>query len=80
MHRATVLLWVSTVVAFCVALIAGGAVGAEAEITASIPAGVPMWGPGRDLAWFSGSPLGFTVLASQYLLFYCLMFIRYSTN
>ena len=53
-HRATVLLWVSTVVAFCVALIAGGAVGAEAEITASIPAGVPMWGPGRDLAWFSG--------------------------
>ena len=37
-HRATVLLWVSTVVAFCVALIAGGAVGAEAEITASVPA------------------------------------------
>jgi len=39
-HRATVLLRVSTVVAFCAALIGGGAVGAEAEITASVPAGV----------------------------------------
>ena len=40
MHRATVLLLVSTVVAFCAALIGGGAVGAEAEITASVAAGV----------------------------------------
>ena len=39
-HRATVLLRVSTVVAFCAALIGGGAVGAKAEITASVPAGV----------------------------------------
>ena len=37
MHRATVLLRVSTVVAFCATLIGGGAVGAEAEITASVP-------------------------------------------
>ena len=56
MHRATVLLRVSTVVAFCAALIGGGAVGAKAEITASVPAGVhwraspegmPLWGPNR---------------------------------
>ena len=56
MHRATVLLWVSTVVAFCAALIGGGAVGAKAEITASVPAdvhwcaspeGMPLWGPNR---------------------------------
>ena len=40
MHRATVLLRVSTVVSFCAALIGGGAVGAKAEITASVPAGV----------------------------------------
>ena len=55
-HRATVLLRVSTVVAFCAALIGGGAVGAKAEITASVPAGVhwrdspegmPLWGPNR---------------------------------
>ena len=52
-HRAVVSLWVSTVVAF---LIGGGAVGAEAETAASVPAGVhwrastncmPMWGPHR---------------------------------
>ena len=76
MHRATVLLWVSTVVAFCAALIGGGAVGAKAEITASVPAGVhwhaspegmPLWGPNR---FWPGSGLvlrclglGFTVLA-----------------
>ena len=65
MHRATVLLRVSTVVAFCTALIGGGAVGAKAGITVSVPAGVH-WRPpkvcpcgdrtgsGRDLAWFSG--------------------------
>ena len=56
-HRATVSLWVSTKEAFCTALIGGGAVGAaQAEITASAPAGVhrrassegmPMWGPHR---------------------------------
>ena len=34
-HRASVLLRVSTVVAVCAALIGGGAVGAEAEITAA---------------------------------------------
>ena len=62
----SLLLRVSTVVAFCAALIGGGAVGAKAEITAPVPAGVhwrvspedmPLWGPtgsGRDLAWFSG--------------------------
>ena len=42
----------------------GGAVGAKAEITASVPAGVPppkvcpcgdLTGSGRDLAWFSGA-------------------------
>ena len=53
-HRATVLLRVSTVVAFCAALIGGGDVGAKAEITALVPAGVhwraspegmPLWGP-----------------------------------
>ena len=76
MHRATVLLRVSTVVAFCAALIGGGAVGAKAEITASVPAGVhwraspegmPLWGPNR---FWPGSGLvlrclgpGFTVLA-----------------
>ena len=66
MHRATVLLWVSTVVAFCATLIGGGAVGAKAEITASVPAGVhwraspegmpcgDLTSSGRDLAWFSG--------------------------
>ena len=37
-HIATVLLRVSTVVAICATLIGGGAVGAEAEITASVPA------------------------------------------
>ena len=74
-HRATVLLRVSTVVAFCAALIGGGAVGAKAEITASVPAGVhwraspegmPLWGPNR---FWPGSGLvlrclgpGFTVL------------------
>ena len=63
-------------VAFCAALIGGGAVGAEAGITASVPAGVhwqaspegmPMWGP--NLFW-PGSGLvlrctgpGFNVLA-----------------
>ena len=56
MHRATALLRVSTVVTFCAALIGGGAVGAKAEITASVPAGVhwraspesmPLWGPNR---------------------------------
>ena len=67
---------VSTVVAFCAALIGGGAVGAKAEITASVPAGVhwraspegmPLWGPNR---FWTGSGLvlrclgpGFTVLA-----------------
>ena len=40
MHRATVLLRVSTVVAFCAALIGSGAVGAKAEINTSVPAGV----------------------------------------
>ena len=70
MHRAAVLLRVSTVVAFCAALIGGGAVGAEVEITAGVhwrasPEGMPMWGPN----WFwPGSGLvirclgpGFTV-------------------
>ena len=64
-HRATGLLQVSTVT-FCAALIGGGAVVAEAEMTAQYPAsvhwraspgGMPMWGPNRvcrDLAWFSG--------------------------
>ena len=51
------MLRVSTVVAFCAALIGDGAVGAKAEITASVPAGVhwraspegmPSWGPN----WF----------------------------
>ena len=60
-HRATVLLRVPTVVAFCAALIGGGAVGAKAEITASVPAGVhwraspegvPLWGPNRFCAFF----------------------------
>ena len=76
MHRAAVLVWVSIVVPFRAGLIGGGAVGAEAEITASVPAGVhwrtspegmPMWGPNR--VW-PGSGLvirclgpGFTVLA-----------------
>ena len=41
----TVLLRVSTVVAFCAALIGGGAVGAKAEITASVPA-LRCLGPG----------------------------------
>ena len=57
-----VLLRVSTVVAFCTALIGGGAVGTKAEITASVlagvhwcasPEGMPLWdltGSGRDLA------------------------------
>ena len=74
--RATFSLRVSTVVAVCAALIGGGAVGAKAEITTSVPAGVhwraspegmPMWGPNR--VW-PGSGLvlrcvgpGFTVLA-----------------
>ena len=49
-HRVTVLLRVSTVVAFCAALIGGWAAGAKAEITTSVPAGVPLWGPGRFLA------------------------------
>ena len=65
-HRATVLLRVSTVVAFCAALIGGGAVGDKAEIIASVPVvctGVPppkvcpcgdLTGSGRDLAWLSG--------------------------
>ena len=39
-YKATVLLQVSTVVALCAALIGGGAVVAEAEVTASAPAGV----------------------------------------
>ena len=76
MHWATVLLRVSTVVTFCAALIGGGAVGAKAEIKASVPAGVhwraspegmPLWGPHQ---FWSGSGLllrclgpGFTVLA-----------------
>ena len=75
-HRATVLLRVSTVVAFCAALIDGEAVGAMAEITASVlagvhwrdsPEGMPLWGPNR---FWPGSGLvlrclgpGFTVLA-----------------
>ena len=64
MHRATVLLWVSTVVAFHAALIGGGAVGAAARITApagvhwlASPEGMPRWGPipsGWDVAWFLG--------------------------
>ena len=67
MHRATVLLRVSTVVAFCAALIGGGAVGAKAEITASVPAGVhwraspegmPMWGPNRVCPSFTLLALG----------------------
>ena len=59
-NRETVLLRVSTVVAFGAALIGGGAVGAEAEVTDSVPAGVHwraspegtpvcMWGPNRVL-------------------------------
>ena len=69
------MLWMSTVVAFCTALIGGGAVGAEAEITASVPAGVhwqaspegiPVRGPNR--VWPGGLVLrflgpGFAVLA-----------------
>ena len=70
------MLRVSTVVAFCASLIGGGAVGAKAEITVSVPAGVhwrasprimPLWGPNR---FWPGSGLvlrclgpGFTVLA-----------------
>ena len=73
MHRAAVLLRVSTVVAFCAALIGCGALGAKAEITASVPAGVH-WraspeGMGPNRFW-PGSGLvlrclgpGFTVLA-----------------
>ena len=76
MVTALVLLRVSTVVAFCAALIGGGAVGAKAEIIASVPAGVhwraspegmPLWG--RNRFWLgSGLVLrclgpGFTVLA-----------------
>ena len=60
-------------VAFCAALIGGGAVGAKAEITASVPAGVhwraspkgmPLWGPNRfwPLVLRYLGP-GFTVLA-----------------
>ena len=37
-HRAMVLRRVSTMVALCAALIGGGAVGAESEIAASVPA------------------------------------------
>ena len=64
------------VVAFCAALIGVVAVGAKAEITASVPAGahwraspegMPLWGPNR---FWPGSGLvlrclgpGFTVLA-----------------
>ena len=76
MHRAMVLLRVSTVVAFCAALIGGGAVGAKAGIIASVPAGVhwraspegmSLWGPkrlwpGSGLVLRSLGP-GFTVLA-----------------
>ena len=74
--KAMVLLRLSTVVDFCATFIGGGAVGAEAEITVSVPAGVhwqaspegmPMWGPNR--IW-PGSGMvvmclgpGFTVLA-----------------
>ena len=63
MHKARFLLRVSTVAAFCAALIGGGAVGAKAEITVSVPAGVhwraspegmPLWGPNRYLVGFSG--------------------------
>jgi len=58
-HRATVLLRVSTVVAFCAALIGSGAVGAKAEITASVPAGVhwlasPEGMPCGDLSVLAG--------------------------
>ena len=78
MHRATVLRRVSTVVAFCAALIGGGAVGSKAEITASVPADVhwrasPKVRPCGDLAdnrFWPGSGLvlrclgpGFPVLA-----------------
>ena len=63
-RRATVLLRVYILVAFCATLIGGGAVGAEVEIAASVPAGVQppskvcpcgdLTGSGRDLAWLSG--------------------------
>ena len=75
-HRATVLLRVSTMVEFCATLIGGGAEKTKAEITASVPAGVhwraspesmPLWGPNRfwpasGLILRSLGP-GFTVLA-----------------
>ena len=55
------LILVLVVVAFCAALIGGGAVGAKAEITASAPAGVhwcakgmPLWGPSR--VWPGSGP------------------------
>ena len=75
MHRATVLLRVSTVVAFCAALIGRGAGGAKAEITASVPAGVHwraspegmlMWGPNRSGLVLRCLGPGFTVLASRF--------------
>ena len=53
------LLQVSLAVAFCAALIGGGAVGAGAEIAASVPAGVHWRTLGNtqditDLAWLWG--------------------------
>ena len=61
-HRATILLWVLTVVAFCAALIG---VGAEAEITVSVLAGVQRYThvgtwPGSGLVIRCLGP-GFTV-------------------
>ena len=71
------MLRVSTAVAFCAALIGGGAMGAKAEITASVPAGVhwsaspegmPLWvlagiWPGSQVSrsWFHCSGSRFWV-------------------
>ena len=77
MHRATVLLRVSTVVAFYTALIGGRAVGAKAEYNwgtgwgtgwcalASPPEGMPMWGPYR--VWL-GPGLVFRCLSPGFIV------------
>ena len=68
MHRATVLLRVSTVVEFCAALIGGGAVGAQADITASVPAGVH-WREGCGSVW---DPPPLTTLAHAHPRLCCM--------
>ena len=66
MHRATVLLWVYTVVAFHAALIGGGAVGAAAKILALVPAGVHWIGPCGDLSVLAGIWPGSQVSRSRF--------------